>query len=361
MDNKQLNHWAFAFKFWIAAIVIAFLAWLVIELLPIISLAIVAFLVVYCFLPLVNYLAKHNIPNYISTIISFLTIILAIGLLFYLLIPALAQEISYLGTYISHELLPYLDNLPHQLEHLDRLYNLQLSQNLADFLSSILNEIPNYLQRILENFSSFAESLFSGIWLVVACIFVIFYMLIYADNTREQFTALIPNYYQENIKYILEVINEKVGGYVRGTVVKSIVVGLLTGIAISILGVPFAIVLGFLAGLLNIILYIGPILAAVPAVLISFAPDTPHFLLVILIYLLVQGIDSFILTPFLLGQAVDLNPLTIILTVLIGAQLAGVFGIIIAIPLAAIGKVLFYHYYVPNLKKYSPEESDAQE
>ena len=112
--------------------------------------------------------------------------------------------------------------------------------------------------------------------------------------------------------------------------------------------------LGFIAGILNIILYIGPVVAAFPAVLLSFTPETPHFLIVVIVYVAIQLIDGTILTPLLLGKAVDLNPFTIIVVILIGGQLAGIVGIIISIPLVAIGKVLFNHYYLKNLDHLQP-------
>ncbi len=358
MNHISKEQWSYAFKFWIAALAVAFGAWIIYELVPFIALIIIAFLVVYSILPLVQYLGTKKIPYFVSTIIAFVLIIFLIALLFYLLIPGLVEELRYMGTYLVQDFLPFIDEITMQMEQLDTRFDLPLSQNITDFFFSLIDQIPQYTQNILENISEFTASLLSGIWAVIAGIFVIFFMLIYAERIRNQLVYVFPQIYQERIYYIFKTINQKVGAYIRGTLVKCFIVGLLTGIALAIVDLPFAIVLGFLAGILNIILYIGPIVAAVPAVLLGFAPDTPHFLLIIFIYILVQIIDGVILTPFLLGQAVDLNPLTIILAVLIGAQLAGVFGIIVIIPLAAIGKVLFYHFYVEKLYAESSQAAD---
>ena len=122
----------------------------------------------------------------------------------------------------------------------------------------------------------------------------------------------------------------------------------MTSIGLFVLKMPFALMLGGLAGLLNIIPYIGPILAAVPAVLLSLLPDTPNIFLVVGLYILVEIVDSFVFTPIFLGKAVDLSPLTVVVSVLIGGQLLGTLGIILAIPAAAICKVLLFHYFGPK-------------
>jgi len=116
------------------------------------------------------------------------------------------------------------------------------------------------------------------------------------------------------------------------------------------LGMPFAILLGITAGLFNIILYIGPFAAAIPALLLSIMPATPSFFLVVLLYLIVQILDAFLFTPLFLGKATDLSPLTVVVAILIGAQLWGVLGIILAIPITATLKVLLDHYYLKQRK-----------
>ncbi len=350
MKSMPDNHWSFAFKFWIAAIAVAAMGWLIIRLFPILSMFVISFLIVYTILPLVKYLAAQRIPYFVSIIISFICVVFVITAFFYIFIPGVLEEAKFLTTYVSTDIMPFINDLVSQMEQFDTRYNLQISQNIAQFFSSALEEIPTYIQRVLENLSTFTLAVFSGVGTVVIVIFVLFYLLIYMEKAKEQIILFFPRSYHERIGYVLDVIDEKVGAYIRGTALKCLIVGVLTGIAISIIGLPFAIMLGFIAGLLNIILYIGPFIAAVPAVLLSFAPDTPHFLLVITVYVAVQLIDGMILTPLLLGKAVDLNPLTIVVVILIGGQLAGIFGIIISIPIAAIGKVLFYHYYVKKLE-----------
>ena len=116
-----------------------------------------------------------------------------------------------------------------------------------------------------------------------------------------------------------------------------------------IIGMPFVVILSLTAGLLNIIYNIGPILAAIPAILISFTPSTPHIALIIILYAVVQLIDIFLLAPVFTGKAVDLKPVTIVFAILCGAKLMGLLGLILAIPFTAILKVLLNHYYFSQM------------
>jgi len=118
----------------------------------------------------------------------------------------------------------------------------------------------------------------------------------------------------------------------------------MTGLTLFFMGMPFTFLLGILAGVFNIILYIGPYIAAIPALLLSFSPATPTPLSVIIVYVVVQVLDGTVISPILLGRAVKLKPITIIIALLAGAQLAGFLGMILAIPLAGTIKSVFLYW-----------------
>ncbi|NLZ27502.1 MAG: AI-2E family transporter [Firmicutes bacterium] len=361
---QSQNEWKFAFRFWIAALIVAVSAWIIYQILPLLTMIMIAFLLVYVILPLVNFLASTRIPYAVSAIGAFSLIMISIGLFIYFLIPGIAEDISHFIKFTSEDLVPFINDIIARIEVFESSYNLQISRNLATYFSLFVEQIPTHLQNILSNLSSFSMSFFAGVWAVIMVVFMILYMLLFAKDAGHEFYLLFPKKYRHNVRHLFSVVNEKVGAYIRGTMAKSILVGVLTGVALSVVGLPFPLVLGVLAGMLNIILVIGPVLAAIPAILISFAPGTPHFLLIIAIYLVVQALDSFLFTPVFLGKAVDLSPLTVIILVVGGSYLAGVIGIIISVPVAAIVKVLFYHYYVHgvnNNNNGSPDPDPAGE
>ena len=132
----------------------------------------------------------------------------------------------------------------------------------------------------------------------------------------------------------------------RGHLVRCTLVGIASWLGLSIMGMPFALMLGVLVGVSNLIPYIGPYLAAVPAIAIALSKSLALTIMVIILYAVIEIIDSFVLTPMLLGKAVDLHPFSVIVAILVGGRLFGFLGIILAIPITATVKVLFNYYYL---------------
>ena len=332
-------------------IIFFFLAvfWLLIKLLPVITLIIIALLIVYLLAPLVNFLVAFHIPQPVSAVLVFILFIMLILLLFYLIPPMIFQEIRQLASYISTDFRYYTTIFFSQLEELDLLYELDLSQTVTSAIISFIEAIPFFLISWLNRFATFDIPFLSELWSLAGLIFLVFFLLLDLELIKSTIVKLFPPGYQSEALHVISVIDAKVGAYLRGNVVRCSLVGVITGVGLSLLGMPFAILLGITAGLLNIIHNIGPFLAAIPAVLLSLTPGTPHPFLIIGLYLIIQTIDPFILTPVLLGKAVDLRPITVVVAVLCGASLMGVLGLILAIPVTAIAKVLLNHYYVKRM------------
>lgn len=336
-----------------AAVYILFLA--LTRLAPIISLIIIAIFIVYTINPLVNFLISIKFKPVLAAMISSLVILVAVIMLFYLLIPGLIFEMRQLVVFLTTEFIQELPTVVSQLEDLDERFNLQLSASFIEYSNQFIREAPGNIQLILRNLTLISMGLVSRIWVILALIFLVFYLVQDLDKARQNLTLLFPQIYKENIVHLLGTIDEKVGAYIRGTLMKCVFVGLLTWLGLTVLGMPFALMLGILAGAFNIILYIGPFVATIPALLLTIMPGTPNFILVVLLYVVVQILDAFLFTPVFLGKATDLSPLTVIIIVLIGGQLLGLLGIILAIPITATFKVLLFHYY---LDKRQSEEVD---
>lgn len=331
----------------IATAVIIFL-WALVRLAPVISLIIIAIFIVYTINPLVNFLISIKFKPLLAAMVASSIILILVLLLFYLLIPGLIGEMRQLIVFLTTEFIQELPALITQLEELDTRFNLQLADGLIEYSNQFLRQAPGNLQVLLRNLTTVSMGVVSRAWVVLALIFLVFYLVQDLDKARHNLTLLFPQIYKENIVHLLSTIDEKVGAYIRGTLMKCLFVGLLTWLGLSVLNMPFALMLGILAGAFNIILYIGPVVATVPALLLSIMPGTPNILLVLMIYIFVQILDAFVFTPVFLGKATDLSPLTVIIIVLIGGQLMGLLGIILAIPITATLKVLLFHYYLQH-------------
>lgn len=339
-----------ALKIVLFAAAVFILIWSIVQLAPIISIIIIAIFIVYLINPLVAFLISIRIKPLLAAMISSLIILVAISMLFYLLIPGLIIEVRQLLIFLTTEFIQDLPALIASLEELDQRFNLQLTETFIEYSNQFIRQAPGNIQQLLRTLTALSMDLLTRAWIILALVFLVFYLVQDIDKAKQNLTLLFPQIYKENVVHILSIIDEKVGAYIRGTLLKCVFVGLLTWLGLSILGMPFALMLGILAGIFNIVLYIGPVVATVPALLISIMPGTPSILLVILLYILVQILDAFVFTPVFLGKATDISPLTVIIMVLIGAQLMGLLGIILAIPITATLKVLLVHYYLDKRK-----------
>lgn len=336
----------FALKLVLTAAAVLILGLVIWKLAPILTLMTVALLLVYCIAPLVNFLTVRKIKPLWAALITATLILFALVAFFYLLIPRLVLELRALTSFINVEFFNEMMTKIEQLQELDRRFNLQLAQYLSEQLILVIRQLPAHLQQILRNLTGFSMMLVSQLWIVLGLVFLVFYLVQDLEKAKTNLTRLFPQIYHQKVTHIISIVDQKVGAYIRGTLMKCFMVGFLTSLGLSIFGMPFSLMLGILAGLLNIVLYIGPIMAALPALLWSFLPGMPNFFLILGVYVFVQTLDAFVFTPVFLGKAVDLSPLTVVVVILIGSRLFGIFGILIAIPVAAILKVLLVHYYL---------------
>ncbi len=331
------KHYSLAIKIIFTVFFILGMVWFLREILWVVNLLIISVLVVYTISPGVTFLTEKKFPHWLAVTLVYLAFLALIVLMFYLVIPILINEIVELT-----QLLPRYSILI-QPVIFDLIQFIQ-SPQFEEVLISLINQIPSNLQQFLNQATSITFTLFSRLTEILIILFLVFYLLKDLTKIRRGIINAVPLTYRKETTRILVVLNEKVGAYLRGNLLRCGFVGVLTGTGLLILGMPFYFVLGVFAGLMNIICYIGPYIAAVPAVLISLSPDTPGTVVIIIFYMLVQAIDAFVLTPLLLGKAVDIRPFTIIVAILIGGKLLGVLGIILAIPFAATLKVVFNIY-----------------
>lgn len=348
--------WLFALKLALSFAVVGIALFIVIKLAPIITIFIIAIFIVYLLIPLVEFLVRRRLPPLLAAVTAVLIVLLFMFIFFYFLIPGIYGELAQLANLFSGDIFNNTGELFSWLQKIEQRFDLNMVDLLADFYADFAREAPKLGQQLLKYLANFSVALVSKTWIALMLVFVVFYLIQDLDKAKSRLTQLAPQIYQKNVGHILGVIDEKVGAYIRGTLLKCLFVGLFTGGGLAVLGLPFALMLGALAGILNIILYIGPVLAAVPALLLTFLPGAPNFFLVLIVYLVVQALDGFVFTPIFLGKAVDLSPLTVIAVIMIGGQLGGVTGIILAVPLSAILKVLLVDYYLS--RNNTPEEPD---
>jgi predicted PurR-regulated permease PerM len=180
------------------------------------------------------------------------------------------------------------------------------------------------------------------------------YLVADGKRLRERSLAIVPAPYRPRMLFFQDNTARVLGGYLRGQLTLSAIIGLATGVGMSLLGLPYAIVLGVLAGLFELVPMFGPILSAVPAIIVALFLPFPTVIWVVLFFLAVQQIESNVLAPRISGHAVGLHPLGAMFALLAGFQLAGILGGLFAVPIAGVLWVLVVAAYRDTVVEPTP-------
>ena len=175
---------------------------------------------------------------------------------------------------------------------------------------------------------------------IVLALVISLYLLVDGPRFRERSLAIIPGQYRAKALFLQDNASRVLGGYLRGQLTLALIIGLLAGVGTALLGLPYAVVLGVLAGLFELVPMFGPILSVVPAVLVALFMPFPTVVWVVLFFLAIQQLENNVLAPRISGHAVGLHPLGAMFALLAGFQLAGLLGGLFAVPLAGVLWVL---------------------
>lgn len=202
-------------------------------------------------------------------------------------------------------------------------------RSLVDNLSQSSSQIFQFTGSVL--------SIVAGIIIIIA---ISFYGLIAERELKKNLKRYLSKNQREGFWQTGKQIYQMLGAWLRARIVLGVIVGILVGVGLKLLGLPFALFLGVLAGLLDIIPVLGPIFAAIPALLIGFALSPLTGILVLIWLLVVYFLEGYLLLPKMMGRALGLNPVWVLIALVLGVKLGGIIGVIIAIPVAAIVMIL---------------------
>lgn len=189
--------------------------------------------------------------------------------------------------------------------------------------------------------SAFVEGVFSGLALLVIVPFAVFFFLKEGRRITHELIELVPNAYFELCLNLIYQINGQIGGYLRGQMLETGIVAVLSVIALTLIGLPNAIPIGLLAGTANMIPYLGPLIGGITASVMALSTEngSSMVLYVIVAFAIIQMLDNLVVQPIIVAKSVDLHPMLVMLVVAIGSQLLGIMGMLVAVPLTGILKV----------------------
>jgi predicted PurR-regulated permease PerM len=287
--------------------------------------------------PFVQKLSKQGIPRALSVIVLYLAVISLLSFFIYFLIPPIVNQMKELTLNI-----PYYTN---------RISEINFG-SASSTISNIIDGIATKLSSAGGNFLNSIFSVFGGVVSGVTVLVLTYYFLIEENGVRKMVVSFLPVNQKERFLETMDRVSMKLGDWMRGQLTLMLFIGVIDWIALSILGVPYALVLGFLSGLLEVIPVIGPIIAAVVAVFIALISSVVlwKILAIVIIYTAVQQIEGQLLVPRIMQKAVGISPIVVILAILIGSKLLGLSGAVLAIPVV-VGVQVFLEEYTGLAKR----------
>ncbi|WP_294168132.1 AI-2E family transporter [uncultured Clostridium sp.] len=300
----------------------------------IVNIILISFIFAYTLKPLRNILCeKIKIKKKTASIGITLSIIFSISVFIYILIPSILKESYNLGN--------ILDNIDVYIETLAKKLNI----NNTSFFDSIYRRINDETNLFLRNFSnSFVDNLISSLESIISLAIVpivTYYFLVDGELIFNKLLLILPTEKRVIAKKVINHIDKVLSRYIISQLLLSLIIGVLTTIALFILNVKFSILLGVFNGVLNIVPYFGPIIGGLPAVFIALMESPNKALWTLIIIFIIQQIEGNILSPKITGDSTDMHPIIIIILLLIGDKLGGFIGMILIVPLGVIIKVIY--------------------
>ncbi|WP_161798287.1 AI-2E family transporter [Aneurinibacillus tyrosinisolvens] len=296
----------------------------------------------YIFRPAVRWAERKNIKRIYSVLFVYIVVIGILTAGFYFLRPYLLQQVNDMK-----------EQAPKQLERLQQM-KLHLVPYLREAIDEGLQMASQKADKLKNQAGVFVPWLLSTLFSLATVPFILFYMLRDERNFWQFIKYLIPRDKRAQVDDVLSEIDETIGDYIRGQITVSFLVGVLLFMGYSIIGLDYAVLLAIAAMLTNFIPYLGPFIAVTPAIIVALTISPSMIVKVIAVSLVVQMMEGNLITPHIMGKKLEIHPLTIIVLLLFAGSLAGVAGVILAVPVYAVSKVIYsriFNYLQPKLEQ----------
>ncbi|MBI4974075.1 AI-2E family transporter [Candidatus Roizmanbacteria bacterium] len=292
----------------------------------------VAFIIVSAVRPLTSFFVKKGVPRRLAVIGIFITIIFLFVFMLVWVIPPFVQETALL---IKH--------LPAMIKSLDPLIGGYINvDSFSQYAPNITNQVFNIIRMV-----------FSNVMFVVTTLFFSFYLTLEEDFIKNALGYFLSERDALRAAILLEKTEKRLGRWLLGEFTLMVVIGCMTYLGLTILGFRYALPLSIIAGLLEAVPNIGPIFSTVPAFIVGVTQAPLLGLVAIVLYFVVQQLENHLIVPYVMKKAVGLSPIVTLIALIIGGQLFGVLGMILAIPFA-----LFLETLLTEIKKQGKEHGN---
>lgn len=305
----------------VKVVLIGLSAWFLWYVRDVMVMLLVALLLAALIDPFADWFEKNKVPRSLAVLIVYLGLGTIAAAVTVLIVPVIIDQVTQLlGSG------PFASVLQQSLVKVRTLFDVQ------NFIGSLLS---GEVTSVTSLFSQVAGFL-SGFVRLFVILVLSFYMVVEEDAARKVFRSFAPVEYQPYITQMIAKMQSKIGAWLRGQLILGLVVGTCCFVGLTILGVKYALLLAVLAGLFEIIPYVGPTLSVIPAVIIGFVQAPILGLAVLILYVVIQQLENHVLVPKIMQKVTGLNPIASIVAIMIGLKLAGAVGAILSIPVATM-------------------------
>jgi predicted PurR-regulated permease PerM len=316
------------------AIVVVAAIWLLARPL---TLVLVAIIIAQALMPIVGWMERW-LPRVLSVVVVFAVLFGVIAGLGWLIVPTLLREAKVL-----------VDEAPATLTKAREL--------LRDVDAASVDQVMSSARSIASRFGDVVLQLpltiFSSTIDMILVVFMSAYWLIEAPDLKRFTLSLFPEQNRERAAGVMDAVGSTMGGFVRGTVIDSVIIAGLTWVGLTVLDVRYPLVLAVVQGIGELVPVVGPIIAAIPALLVAFAHSPEQALLTLIFFIVLQQVESNLLLPLIMRHQADVPPLVSLVAVLVGSALGGLLGGIIAIPLAGAFRILIVRVLAPAEREWT--------
>lgn len=277
-------------------------------------------------------------PRSVAVLLIYTLFIASIGIVFVNMSPLVNTQMK--------EMAEHLPEWNLQMQSWIQQYNdnkYLLPDSVRAGIEKSLDRLEQWVTDGIGNLLTGLGTTLNQVFLALIIPFLVYYMLKDAQVIERSFVTLFPRHRRKEILRVLRDIDEALGNYVRGQLLVCLAVGGLAYIGYVVIGLPYALLLAGMVALFNIIPYLGPFFGAIPAVLVAMTISGKMVISVIVVNLVVQMLEGNVISPQIVGRTLHMHPLLIIFALLVGGEVGGILGMILAVPFFAVGKVILEH------------------
>lgn len=298
-------------------------------------------IIAYALNPIINSFERRNIKRFYGVIIVYLSIVAMFFILSVLVIPSSGKEIR-----------RFVSNLPMYFEQIsdimDGFYTKYYStlgglppmfQGIENIVMDNLVKLEGIISDSMTKFVGGVLSMASKLVNIVLTPILVLYFLVDKAYFKELLIKFIPNKYRKDTLQLASIIDTSLKQFIKGRLIMSLYAGVMTTILLLVLGIEFPFVIGFITGVADIVPYIGPFLGYVPAVFFASFSGIMKVIWVSIFWVLIQWTENNIVAPKIIGENMGMHPMVILLSIIIGGGVFGVFGMILSVPIVAITKI----------------------